>query len=144
MLLAILAVPPNAGAAARTIEIEAGTRPDGSMYLAPDDVTVDLGDVVTIRVRNPDPVFHDVAILSYGGEDIEIEVPKYKTEERTFTANTAGDFRMVCEVSGHKQKGMQGMIHIVDPAAKKVPAVGIVLSVGLLALLALVRPHRSA
>jgi uncharacterized cupredoxin-like copper-binding protein len=110
---------PGAQAAARTVDIEAGSNPDGTMYLRPSDITVDLGDVVTLRVHNPDRIFHDVALLSYDGEDIEIEVPAGKTEERTFTATKTGDFRLVCEVSGHKQKGMQGMLHVVDPAAQK-------------------------
>lgn len=148
LLVAFALAAPGAQAAARTIDVEAGSNPDGTMYLRPAEITVDLGDVVTLRVHNPDRIFHDVALLDYDNEDIEIEVPAGKTEERTFTATVAGDFRLVCEVSGHKQKGMQGTLHVVDPAAAKktvpMPDATVVLVAGLAACLALSARRRRA
>lgn len=115
--LLLLLVVPTVSAAARDIDIEVGTNPDGTMYLTPSNVTVDLGDEVTLRIHNADRIFHDVALLDYDGNDVEIEVPAGKTETHTFTATVAGDFRLICEVSGHKQKGMFGFLHVVDPEA---------------------------
>lgn len=139
-LLALCLAPP-ARAADRVLEIEAGTNPDGSMYLKPNDVTVDVGDNVTLRIKNVDAIFHDVAILGYDNEDIENEVPAHTTSDRTFHATVAGDFRLLCEVTGHKQKGMQGMIHVVSAAQaqKKTPDLAPLGLVGVAALLALAR-----
>ena len=128
---------PCVAAEARTFDIEAGTNDDGSMYLRPDRVQVAPGDVVTLRVKNVDTIFHDVAILGYGGRDIEIEVPKLRTEEATFTADTQGEFRMVCEVTGHKQKGMQGVFVVGEE--KDAPGAGAAALVGAIALLTLAR-----
>jgi plastocyanin len=113
------------------------------MYVEPGNVTVDLGDEVTLRVKNVDRVFHDIALLDYDGNDVEIEVPAGKTETHTFTATVAGDFRMICEVSGHKQKGMFGFLHVVDPGAKKEsPAFDLPLLAAGLTLAALVARRR--
>lgn len=112
--LALMTGAPVAAAADKIFDIEAGTNADGSMYLKPNDFTVARGDNVTFRVKNVDTIFHDVAILGYDGRDIEIEVPAKKAGQATFAATIAGDFRVVCEVSGHKQRGMQGMIHVVE------------------------------
>lgn len=135
LLLAVLLAPPSAAAAARTVDIVVGTNPDGSMYLEPKNVTVNLGDDVTLNVKNVDRIFHDVALLDYDGNDIEIEAPAGKTESHTFKATVAGDFRLLCEVSGHKQKGMQGMLHVIDP--KEAPAPGFATLGALLVVAAL-------
>jgi uncharacterized cupredoxin-like copper-binding protein len=124
----LLVATPLAVAKEATIEIEAGTRPDGSMYLTPANFTVGLGANVTLRVTNVDSIFHDVALLAYDGRDVENEVPPKSTHDSTFVAAHAGDFRVVCEVAGHKQKGMFAFMHVVED--KSVPGVG-----GLAALL---------
>ena len=119
----VLLLVPLVSAASRAIDMEVGTRPDGSMYLRPGNVTVTLGDEVTLSIRNVDRIFHDVALLDYDGEDVEIEVPAGRTQTYTFTASVAGDYRLICEVSGHKQKGMFGFLHVEDPGEKNVPGV---------------------
>ncbi len=137
--LALVLLLPLAGGASRTVDVEVGTRPDGTMYLTPSNVTVTKGDEVTLRIRNADRIFHDVALLDYAGEDVEIEVPAGKTETHVFTATEAGTFRMICEVSGHKQKGMFGYLHVVDPEAQKneSPGAAPLLAAALLGLAAL-------
>lgn len=137
-LVPVLLAAPSVLAASRTIDIEVGTNPDGSMYLRPGNVTVDLGDEVTLRIKNVDRIFHDVALLDYDGNDVEIEVPAGRTETHAFKATVAGDFRMVCEVSGHKQKGMFGFLHVVDPNASKLPGPGLPLLLTGVAAVALV------
>lgn len=140
MVFVLLLLSPVVTAATRTVDVEVGTNPDGSMYLRPGNVTVDLGDEVTLRIKNVDRIFHDVALLDYDGNDVEIEVPAGKTETHTFTAAVAGDYRMICEVSGHKQKGMYGFLHVRDPNAKSIDAQGLLLvPLALVAAAALVR-----
>lgn len=141
LLLGLLALAPLAPAQSpRVVDIEAGSNADGSMYLRPDRVEARLGEALTLRVKNPDRIFHDVALLDYDGEDIEIEVPAGRTVERSFTANVAGEFRLVCEVTGHKQKGMQGVLVVTDPNETPAPALASLL--GLVALAALVLRRR--
>lgn len=135
-LLALPFLANSAEAADRVIEIQAGTNPDGSMYLRPDKVSVLPNDRVTIRVTNVDSIFHDVAILGYGGRDIEIEVPGHQTQEQTFVADTKGEFRLVCEVTGHKQKGMQGTFTVADAKTPGSEVVPLVVLVALLAIAA--------
>lgn len=130
-LLAVLLLSPIASAASRSIDMEVGTNADGSMYLRPGNVTVTKGDEVTLGIKNVDRIFHDVALLDYAGEDVEIEAPAGRTSSHTFVASVAGDFRLICEVSGHKQKGMFGFLHVEDPDAKRAPGLGLV---GLLAI----------
>lgn len=123
-LILVLLLAPMATAAARDVDIEVGTRADGSMYLEPSNVTVTLDDDVTLRVKNVDRIFHDVALLDYDGNDVEIEVPGGKTETHAFKATVPGDFRLICEVSGHKQKGMFGFLHVIDPKDAPAGALG--------------------
>ena len=141
LLLLVLLLVPAATAASRTIDIEVGTNSDGSMYLRPGNVTVTKGDEVTLSIKNVDRIFHDVALLDYDG-DVEIEVPAGRTASHTFTASVAGDFRLICEVSGHKQKGMFGFLHVEDPSGNDVPGLGFSLSIGALAVLAIVARRR--
>lgn len=139
VLLPLLA--PSAHAqTSRVIDVEAGTNADGSMYLKPDRVSGRLGESVTLRVHNPDKIFHDVAILDYDGEDIEIEVPAGRTVDHTFTLTKAGEFRMICEVTGHKQKGMQGTLVVESP--NESPLHGIVPALALVATAALLLRRR--
>lgn len=136
ILLILPLALPGASAAARDLTLEVGTRGDGSMYVDPSNVTVDLDDDVTLRVKNVDRIFHDIALLDYAGSDVEIEAPAGKTESYSFKATQAGDFRLICEVSGHKQKGMFGFLHVVDPAADT-PGPGLAGLVGVLVVAAL-------
>jgi uncharacterized cupredoxin-like copper-binding protein len=132
--LALLLLAPLASSEARDVPIEVGTNDDGSMYLTPSNVTVTLGDDVTLRVKNVDRIFHDVALLDYAGNDVEIEVPAGRTESYSFQATVAGDFRLICEVSGHKQKGMFGFLHVVDPNESPAPLLAPLAALLLVAL----------
>jgi nitrite reductase (NO-forming) len=120
-LLAPLALADLADAKDQVIDIEAGTSPDGTMYLKPAKVTVPLGANVTLRVHNVDSIFHDVALLGYNGRDTEIELPAGATDSGTFKADKAGEFRIVCEVSGHKQKGMTMQLLVEEPKNAAAP-----------------------
>jgi plastocyanin len=135
VLATILLATPPAAAKAQVVDIEAGSNPDGSMYLKPAEVTVMKGDVVTLRVHNPDKIFHDVALLDYAGNDVEIEVPAGTTEEHTFTATVAGDFRLICEVRNHKQAGMQGTLHVDEPSFLPLPLLAPLLALAAAAVL---------
>src|SRR5437762_3598528 len=85
-------------AVARTIDITAR-----AFSFTPSTITVDQGDVVTLRVSVPNSDTgnggHGILMETYienGGED----VAKGQTKEITFTATTAGTFAWVCTNSG--------------------------------------------
>lgn len=114
LAFAVLLIP-TAQAAAQSIDIVIGSRPDGSMYMTPADVHVNIVDDVTMRVHNEDGTFHDLSIESFGGENVEFEVAPRATTTREFVANVEGTFRMICEVPGHVGLGMHGSFTVDSP-----------------------------
>lgn len=115
-LLALVVAFPAASAAKVTLTIEAGTRADSSMYFTPSTATANQGDDVTLTVHNGDTIFHDFALLDYNGRDIEIELDPQETGTKNFTAALAGTFEYICEVTGHKDRGMKGTLTIQQAA----------------------------
>jgi uncharacterized cupredoxin-like copper-binding protein len=133
--LALLLLCPTAAAA--FVTLHAGTNPDGSMYITPKSVQVTKGDKVHLVLVNDDPgTPHDWALLSYGGKDIEVYTEGGATKAVDFTADAAGDFRIVCQVVGHKQRGMEGTFTV---RARGLPAPGVPALLALAALFALAR-----
>lgn len=104
------------GSDVKTLEVHVGTKADGhTMYLTPATVTATQGEKVRLKVVNDDSsAFHDVALKNYNGETYEHEVEAgatvctYHGGEPYFTATAKGSYVMYCEVSGHKEAGMQG------------------------------------
>lgn len=122
---------------AKSITIHAGTTPGGSLFFRPSDITAKEGERVEIVLVNDDPdTAHDWALLEYGGRDVEVYAPGGQTREVSFTANEAGTFRIVCQVVGHKQRGMEGTLTVEDKLF--VPAAGLP-ALALLAIVALGR-----
>lgn len=110
-LLLILGIALLPCAAAKSVTIHAGTATDGALYFRPSDVRTDEGDRVTIKLVNDDAdTPHDWALLEYGGRDIEVYVRGGQERMINFTANEVGTFRIVCQVVGHKQRGMEGSL----------------------------------
>jgi uncharacterized cupredoxin-like copper-binding protein len=132
LALALLLLVPESDAL-RTIAIHEGTRADGSMYIEPREVRVPQGERITFTVVNDDASTpHDWALLEYDGHDLEIHAKGGETRSLTFTATVDGTFRIVCQVVGHKQKGMEGAFVV-----EKASAIPGLPAVALLALLAI-------
>jgi MYXO-CTERM domain-containing protein len=139
VLVAAVLLVPTAGAASSTIH--AGSNRDGSLYFSPKDVHVTQGDAVSLTVVNDDADKpHDWALLSYGGKDIEAYTGPSETKSISFTADEAGTYRVVCQIVGHKQLGMEGRFIVV---AKSTPAAPLALALLAMAALVAVRRRRA-
>lgn len=106
--------------------VHAGTNPDGSMSFTPSNVKAREGDKISLTVVNDDADKpHDWALLSYGGKDIEVYTREGETKTITFTASEAGDFRIVCQIVGHKQAGMVGTFSVAKASIIPSPTLGL-------------------
>jgi hypothetical protein len=116
-----------------TASIVAGTSSDGAMYYHCDAgnstpgacVDVDghaqiraaLRDRVDVRVSTDDGRRHSHDFRLMGtpymlwpaGIEMELEKP---SEQKSFTAWRAGEYRIVCELPGHEERGMWGTLAV--------------------------------
>lgn len=80
-------------------------------------ITVNKRDRLTIRVATDDGRRHSHDFKLEGvayalwpaGIEMELEKP---AEERTFTAWSIGSYRFVCELPGHEERGMWGVLRV--------------------------------
>lgn len=73
----------------------------------PDTITVNKGDVVTLKMTSID-VAHGIGILDYG---INVDLPPGQEKDVTFTADKAGTFNFFCNVPcGPGHRDMKGKL----------------------------------
>jgi uncharacterized cupredoxin-like copper-binding protein len=74
----------------------------------PARIEVRKGEPITIRLRNMGTEKHEWELEAF---HVEIRpIDPGKTGQVTFTPDRTGTFQYVCEVDGHKQKGMVGFL----------------------------------
>jgi nitrite reductase (NO-forming) len=88
------------------------------------DLTVNVGDTVTITVINGDPVAHDLTLDEF---DVKTEQLTDKDQQVTisFTATTPGDFVYYCSLPGHRDIGMYGTLHVTGEASAESSATAV-------------------
>lgn len=86
----------------------------GEGYFEPDEITVDLGQDVTIVVENVTDVDHTFTIDEL---DVDVSLAPGEQEEVTFTAAEEGSFEFYCAEPGHRDAGMYGYLEVGDPIA---------------------------
>jgi plastocyanin len=116
------------------VTIHAGAHPDGSMYYrcsnADPVAAVDSSDHCTVTVHKRDKVSFTVISDDGAGRThdfrlqggaywlypagIEMEIQDTNSQTGTFTAWATGDYRFICELSGHEAAGMFGTLHVID------------------------------
>lgn len=79
-------------------------------------LTVNVGDTVTLRVINGDPVAHDLTIDEFGVSTGQL-VAQDEVGTVTFTPTEPGEYVYYCSLPGHREIGMWGTITVVDPTA---------------------------
>lgn len=135
VLLLVVLVLFAPSAAAASVTIHAGTNADGSLYFSPKTVKVTKSDDVTLTLVNDDSDQpHDWALLSYNGRDIEAYVSAGRSKTVQFEADAIGTFRIVCQIVGHKQRGMEGSFVV---ASNGIPGFEPGVAAGLLAVAAI-------
>ncbi len=91
-------------------------------------ITVRRGEVVTVTLRNDDPIDHEWIV---GGEAVheahrngsetehetrptEVSIPALSTKQTTVTFSEAGTLSFICHLPGHEAYGMVGRVDIVE------------------------------
>lgn len=96
----------TAGTSSATIE-KTFTFTAGNFWFAPNKITVNKGDKVTINfgVNNG---FHDFVIDAF---KVKVgPIGTGKTASVTFTADTEGTYEFYCDIDHHRQKGQKGTL----------------------------------
>jgi nitrite reductase (NO-forming) len=79
------------------------------------DLSAHVGDTVHLTVINGDPVAHDLTI-----DEFKVSTGEMVTDEQTvmleFTVTQPGEFKYYCSVPGHRQIGMEGVLHVEGEA----------------------------
>ncbi|MBL8311716.1 MAG: cupredoxin family protein [Burkholderiales bacterium] len=125
----------DARVARRTVDVS--MRDD--MRFSPQQISVQRGETLRIRVRNEGKVMHEFVIgypadnaahaalmIQHPGmehdEPYMVHVPPGKTGEIVWHFNRAGEFEFACLIAGHYQAGMTGKIRVTDRTVTGRPA----------------------
>jgi nitrite reductase (NO-forming) len=105
------------------------------MYFEPKTLRAVQGERVSITLVNDDQNSpHDWALLAYDGEDIENYVDAGQQRAVSFTATEPGEYRIVCQLVGHKQAGMEGDFIVTKQSTPAAPLAAALVLVALVAL----------
>ena len=127
--LVLLVLAPSA--MAKSVTIHAGTDADGSLSFRPKEIRVEEGERVMLTLVNDDEdTPHDWALLEYGGRDVEVYARGGQARMVNFTAHEVGEFRIVCQVVGHKQQGMEGTLVVQNKLFVPAPGIFALAAVG--------------
>jgi uncharacterized cupredoxin-like copper-binding protein len=100
----------------------------GGYHIAPDQLTVNVGQSVKLTVHNAGTIQHDLWVCgdgeSFASDCDDIwgatpEIPPNGTAVVSFTAKKAGTFQYYCHIPGHKPAGMLGTLHVQGEAGGK-------------------------
>jgi nitrite reductase (NO-forming) len=92
----------------RPVEIIMGE--NGEMAFNPPEFEAKKGEKITVKLVNKDTQAHSFVI-----KDLNVNsssVPAGKTKEVTFTASKTGEIEFYCDVAGHKDGGMEGVMKV--------------------------------
>jgi plastocyanin len=92
-----------------TVKFEAD--PEGGLAYTTTSATAEAGEA-TIEFNNPQPVGHDVAIESSGGETIGKTELATEGETSTTVDLKPGKYTFYCSVPGHREAGMEGTLTV--------------------------------
>jgi len=94
----------------------------------PESVTVPAGEVITITLRNDDPIEHEWIVGPpdvherhrtgtepfHGTIPTEVTIPALESRTTTLTFEQPGEYLYICHLPGHEAYGMVGTIHVVE------------------------------
>jgi nitrite reductase (NO-forming) len=96
-------------ASGRMVYIGVGGDIDGKINPT---LMVHHGELVQINLINGEGAEHDIVIDHYAARS-SIVVGKNASSIFSFIANKVGEFAYFCSIPGHRQAGMEGMIHVM-------------------------------
>ncbi len=89
-------------------------------------LTASTGDTVQITLINSDPIIHDLTITEFNVTTGEVQ-PNGAQATISFVPTVPGDFAYFCNIPGHRQLGMVGVLRVTgevvvgDPGALNAP-----------------------
>ncbi|HLO03708.1 MAG TPA: cupredoxin domain-containing protein [Symbiobacteriaceae bacterium] len=90
------------------VTIEMGK--DGEMAFNPPQFTAKKGEKVTVKLVNKDSQAHSFVIADFNVKSGNVAANQ--TKEVTFTASKTGEIEFHCDVAGHKDGGMEGVLKV--------------------------------
>jgi nitrite reductase (NO-forming) len=96
-------------ASGRMVYIGVGGQIDGQVNPT---LMVHEGELVQINLINGEGAEHDIVIDQYAARS-SIVVGKNASSTSSFVAGKAGEFAYFCSIAGHRQAGMEGLIHVM-------------------------------
>lgn len=95
----------------------------------PPVITARIGEAITIRLRNDDPIAHEWIVGSeaiherhrtgtepyHDAVPTEVTIPALQTRTTTVRFDAPGDYVFICHLPGHEAYGMVGVLRVVDP-----------------------------
>lgn len=97
------------GGGGSTVSFEAD--PSGNLAYTTTSATAKAGEV-TVEFDNPQPVQHDVAIESSGGETVGQTELVTEGSSSTAVKLEPGKYTFYCTVPGHREAGMEGTLTV--------------------------------
>lgn len=117
------------------VVLEMGTDSDGKMYFKPDHLDLETGKAYALALTNVDDIKHEFAapelsekiftrkveietpdgelVAEIKGAIHEVEVGPHQTVEWFFVPVQSGEgLEMVCEIPGHEEAGMVGVVTV--------------------------------
>lgn len=92
----------------REIVVEMGV--DGEMSFNPPELTATKGEKLSIKLINKDSQAHSFAITDLNVKSGNVAAGKEKTIQ--VTASKTGDIEFHCDIAGHKDGGMEGVLKV--------------------------------
>jgi len=84
----------------------------------PEKLEIPVNTKVKIRLKNEGVIAHNLIVIIKEGEDAanpEItSIQKNETGETEVTFNETGTYHFYCNIPGHKEAGMRGMVRVVS------------------------------
>lgn len=77
--------------------------------ITPKEIAVKLGTTVELDVKNDGTQPHNLTVDGYKGTGL---LTPGNSEKLTFKADKAGTFTTYCDVAGHKESGMVGVLMV--------------------------------
>lgn len=113
--LAVLACATLAGCssapdAAPTGHTTTVTVTAGNMRFAPDVIDVPVGDRLVVEFENAGPMLHDIT-FDNGAASERLNPDQSETVDVGIVAE---DMDFWCSVAGHREKGMEGRVEVVE------------------------------
>lgn len=121
-LLLTGANPATGAEVMETLELSERPGPKGSWSILPAEVKVEPDDEVTFVLKNTGNIPHNFTVERYPEASVQEVWGPGEERTVTFTASREGRFAYWCDVPGHREQGMEGVLVVGAAPAAPPPA----------------------